>query len=287
MAACVKAFDLVVRVAGLIASAVGEAFERYDSEDSGSDSGVLSELTTDARKSKMQHPLDNPVWHALTGPHARFAIGRGAARHYPREIAPFSAIEHASDQAYADLAVDLPQGVEARIVRPENGPLPAGWVAISANPLQQMILPTGGLPPHMTPHAMPLGLDDATDMLALVAITRPGPFGRRTVELGNYLGVRDAGGRLIGMAGERLRLPGYVELSAICVHPDARGQGLGAALTVMVARAARIRGEVPFLHVYPDNPARVLYERLGFQVRSTLWVLWRQPLAPEAGSWRS
>jgi ribosomal protein S18 acetylase RimI-like enzyme len=230
----------------------------------------------------MSHPLDNPIWHALTGPHANFAIGRGAARRYPREIAPFAAIAEPDAAAYADLAADLPPGAEARLFRPEDEPVPSGWEALGSNPLPQMILSSDLPGPHpVEASAVPLGLGDAADMFALAEATKPGPFYPRTVELGGYIGVRDPNGRLIAMAGERLRLPGYAELSAICVHPDARGQGLGAALTLRVARAVLARGEVPFLHVWPDNPARALYARIGFIVRATLWVLWRRPIAEE------
>jgi ribosomal protein S18 acetylase RimI-like enzyme len=225
--------------------------------------------------------LDNPVWHALTGPHAHLAIGRGAARRYPPDIAPFSAIADPTAAAYADLAVDLPSGSEALLVRPENEPVPGGWEARDARSLEQMILSPDRPLPEPQPaerQAMPLGLKDADDMLALVEVTKPGPFGRRTVELGHYVGVRDSGGRLIAMAGERFRLPGYVELSAVCVHPDARGQGLGGALSLHVVRAALARGETPILHVWPDNPAKTLYGRIGFRLRATLWLLWRRPI---------
>jgi predicted GNAT family acetyltransferase len=84
------------------------------------------------------------------------------------------------------------------------------------------------------------------------------------------------------MAGERFRLPGYVELSAICVHPEARRRGLGGVLTRTLMRRALARGEAPFLHVFPDNPAAALYARLGFRERATLWVLWRRPVGPPA-----
>jgi predicted GNAT family acetyltransferase len=121
-------------------------------------------------------------------------------------------------------------------------------------------------------------------MLVLAEVAKPGPFSSRTPELGHYAGVRDAAGRLLAMAGERLRLPGYVELSGICVAPDARGQGLGAALTLHLARAALARGEAPFLHVFPDNPAVALYAQLGFQLRRKLWVLWHRPIANEGAA---
>lgn len=229
----------------------------------------------------MDHPLDNPVWHALTTAHADIAIGRGAARHYPRDAAPFSALAEPSATAYAALAEDLAPGVEARLFRPTDEALPTGWEALSARPIRQMILDPGSLPAVLPAEmtAIALGPGDAEDMLALADAAKPGPFGRRTVTLGQYAGIRDARGRLVAMAGERFRLPGHVELSAICVHPEARGQGLGAALTLRLSRAALFRGERPFLHVFPDNAAATLYRRLGFRDRATLQVLWRRPIA--------
>ena len=234
----------------------------------------------------MEHQLDNPVWYALTGPQAGFAVGRGAARHYPRDMAPFSAVDASTPAAYADLAADLPYGLEARMFRPAGAPAPPGWTVVSARPILQMVADSDSL---LTVHpaesrSSPLGLADASDMQALAEITKPGPFGPRTPELGRYVGLRDAAGRLLAMAGERFRLSGHVELSGICVHPDARGQGLGAALTLHLARAALARGEAPFLHVFPDNPAAALYERLGFRHRAKLWVLWHRPLPNAAGA---
>lgn len=228
----------------------------------------------------MPDPLDNPIWHALIGPHAAIAFGRGAARHYPRQMSPFSAIAEPTEAAYADLAADLPPGAEVRLFRPAQEPTPRGWETLGATPLEQMILPSIAVPPHHLPaeaRAVSLGQDAAAEMLALVEMTRPGPFGPRTAELGHYIGVRDADGRLVAMAGERLRLSGHTEISAVCVHPDARGQGLAAALIFCLARAVFARGQVPFLHVFPDNPARELYARLGFRPRATLWVMWRRP----------
>jgi ribosomal protein S18 acetylase RimI-like enzyme len=231
----------------------------------------------------MEHQLDNPVWHALTGPQAGFALGRGAARHYPRDMAPFSAINESTPAAYADLAAHLPYGLEARIFCPAEEPAPPGWIVVSARPILQMIADTDSL---LTVHPaesrlVPLALADASDMQALVEATKPGPFSTRTPELGRYVGIRDAAGQLLAMAGERFRLSGHVELSGICVHPCARGQGLAAALTLHLARAALARGEAPFLHVFPDNPAGTLYTRLGFRHRAKLWVLWHRPISNE------
>jgi ribosomal protein S18 acetylase RimI-like enzyme len=225
--------------------------------------------------------LDNPVWHALTGPHAGFAVGCGKARHYPRDIAPFSGIAEATPAAYANLAVDLPPHTEARLFRPKNEPPPLGWEVLRAHPIVQMVCDGKELPPDGDPDTRIVRLcpRDVPAMAALVETTKPGPFASRTPELGVYIGLRDPrGGQLIAMGGERLRVESHVELSAIAVHPAARGRGLGAAITAHLARSAIARGEIPFLHVFPNNPALRLYRRLGFRERATLWVLWHRPV---------
>jgi predicted GNAT family acetyltransferase len=112
-----------------------------------------------------------------------------------------------------------------------------------------------------------LDAGDVPDMLALVEVTHPGPFGPRTIELGEYIGVRRQG-ILVAMAGERMRLDGFTEISAVCVHPSCRGQGLAAELVSTLVRSIASRGETPFLHVFNSNRAAIeLYLKLGFVLR--------------------
>ncbi|HXC40060.1 MAG TPA: GNAT family N-acetyltransferase [Burkholderiales bacterium] len=224
-----------------------------------------------------EHPLDNPVWHALRGPHARFAFGTGKALHYAREVAPFSAIAEPSPEAYADLAVDLPEGGVARLFRPFEEPLPEGWEQVDGYRMLQMVAEEEGPLPQGGPPVMSLSAHDAADMQELADLTKPGPFGPRTFELGSYIGVREEG-RLIAMAGERMRAGGFVELSAVCTHPDARGRGLAQLLMRQLMHRIFKWGEQPFLHVRVENTARALYERLGFKLRREVMVLWRKPL---------
>ena len=114
-----------------------------------------------------------------------------------------------------------------------------------------------------------LGPSDVPEMLHLTEQTQPGPFGPRTHELGQYIGIR-VDGALVAMAGERMRLDGAVEISAVCVSPDHRGKGYAAFLVAWLVRKLRAEGSTPFLHVFTDNPAIALYERLGFRTRKTL-----------------
>jgi ribosomal protein S18 acetylase RimI-like enzyme len=233
--------------------------------------------------STFDHPLDNPVWHALRGPHARFAVQHGLALHYQREVAAFSAFDASSMQAYADLARDLPAGAEARLVRREVDPLPDDWIEVNHMPLLQMMAVQADVELVEGPAFVSLGPQHAGAAASLVELTKPGPFGPRTLEMGRYIGIfeDDEGGELLAMAGERMHLQGYIEMSAICTHPRARGRRLAEYLMRHMMHAALARGERPFLHVLPDNGAAIaLYRRLGFDVRAEMHYLWRKPRTP-------
>jgi predicted GNAT family acetyltransferase len=117
-----------------------------------------------------------------------------------------------------------------------------------------------------------LGDADAPDMLALAQLTEPGPFLAHTHMMGTFHGVR-VDGRLVAMAGERMRAPGFTELSGVCTHPDFRGRGFARQLSAVVAADIQARGETPFLHAWRDNhPAIALYASLGFRLRAEVDV---------------
>jgi len=222
--------------------------------------------------------LNNPVWHALAGPQANWAERKGRAVRFVPDAAPFFAIGRAAPEAYADLRVILRNAAEARLFRPHPEATPKGWRKTFEKPILQMVLPaTVGLPPD-APGICALGRGDRADMMELARTTKPGPFGPRTHELGAYIGIR-RDGRLVGMAGERFRLQGHTEISAVAVDPSWRGQGFGRALTAALASAIRRAGKIPLLHVFADNtPALKLYESIGFTTRAELTIVW---LAPE------
>lgn len=209
--------------------------------------------------------LDNAVWHSLAGAHASFAERVSRAARYEPDVSVFGGIGDEGDRAWDDLSkVVGPSGV-AVLFRVEVPPLPKAWTRLDGGRGHQMVLRE--LAAVDVPECRPLGTADVGEMLALVELTRPGPFAVRTVELGGYVGVFD-GSRLVAMAGQRLAPAGFREISAVCTHPDFRGRGLAAGLTALVAQRILERGERPFLHHAADNdPARRVYEAIGFEFR--------------------
>ena len=214
--------------------------------------------------------LDNPVWHALTTHHAPLALGTGLARRYPPDIAPFVALENASDAAFADLATIVAAG-EKLVLRgfelPSDVP---GWTIHTRKLIVQMV--SEAPMPEIASDAQILTLSEADvpDMLRLVDEAKPGPFLPRTIRLGTYLGIRKDG-KLIAMAGERMYPPGYREISAVCTHPKHRGKGYARLLMSRLMARERREGDVPILHVMPENlGAQRVYESLGFRKRRDL-----------------
>jgi len=211
------------------------------------------------------HPLDNPAWSSLNGPHAGFAERSGVAARYPADVSPFAGLPEDPDaQAWAGLAELVAPGGAVVLTGPQHRP-PPGWTATALVPGVQFDgSAIAGAP---DPEAVRLTEADVPEMIDLVRRTEPGPFEKRTRELGTYLGIR-RGGALVAMAGERMHPPGWTEISAVCTDPAHRGQGLAARLTLAVAAGIRARGEVPFLHTGAHNaPAIRLYEALGFVLR--------------------
>lgn len=212
------------------------------------------------------HPLDRPVWNSLTGSHAHFAIGMGDALRYQPAVHFFAAVADARPAGMAALARLLPAGGTLGLVEATADDPPPGTRIRSRAAIDQMVLTT------LTTAGAPAQFDDlrdtdAPDMLALATLTAPGPFFAETHRMGAFIGIRRAG-QLAAMAGERSRPPGFTEVSAVCTHPDHRGQGYARALMQIVITRILARGEHAFLHVYASNTGAIaLYEALGFRFR--------------------
>jgi predicted GNAT family acetyltransferase len=217
------------------------------------------------------HPLDYPIWTALTTTQQALAEGDASARRYPTEITPFAATADMSPESFAALrALMSPQDI-AVLFTPDAVKLPTGFKVALADTGEQMI----GTPvetPADGVDIVTLGADDVPAMIELTALTKPGPFSARTHELGTFLGIR-VDGQLVAMAGERMKPAHYTEMTAVCVHPSHRGRGYGQMLLSAISRQIVSRGEIPFLHVFTNNHSAIaLYRRQGMEIRRRLHV---------------
>ncbi|WP_349426944.1 GNAT family N-acetyltransferase [Microbacterium sp. LWS13-1.2] len=210
--------------------------------------------------------LDNAPWHALTGPHASFAIGDDLVRRYPEDVAPFVAVRTWDDPGVWTALVDLVgPGTEIGLSG-YDGEVPDGWEVVGQGEGVQLV-ETDALQTRPDAEAILLGAEDAADMLAIVERNQPGPFRPRTYELGRYVGIRREG-RLIAMAGERLHPEGWTEISAVAVDAEHRRQGLASRLVLDVAFHIQQRGDRALLHAAASNAGAIAaYERLGFALR--------------------
>jgi ribosomal protein S18 acetylase RimI-like enzyme len=220
------------------------------------------------------HPLDNPTRSALEGPQSAIAERKGRVLRYPPDFCPFYGMpDEPTAQDWADAgALAGPGGLVT--LAATMIPFPEHWELTWGSEGVQMVAgePAGRtvLANHVGPaddEIVRLGPADVPEALDLAERTKPGPFQPRTIELGTYLGIRRAGA-LVAMAGERLRLSGFTEISAVCTDGAWRGHGFGSQLTLAVAAGIRARGEVPFLHAVAANTNAIrLYEQLGFEHR--------------------
>ncbi|HEY4226262.1 MAG TPA: GNAT family N-acetyltransferase [Pseudolysinimonas sp.] len=214
--------------------------------------------------------LDNPAWNALIGPEAALATRIGNAARFDPEMSPFAGLADGDPASWADLARLVGPGGAIVLTGGPQSPPPAWGEAFRvvgsqmiADSIEPLLLADDG-------ELVELGDADAPAMLDLATRTRPGPFESRTHEFGGYLGVYREG-RLVAMAGERLRPPGFTEISAVCTDESARGEGLAGRLVRAVATNIERRGETPMLHVAGSNAGAIrLYEKLGFRSRTPI-----------------
>ncbi len=203
--------------------------------------------------------------------HADFALGGDLARRYPAKIAPMAGVREISNASLNALAALMRPGDVVGLFGPEPVSEAGDLLVVSHKHIDQMICDRQDNSPQTGP-VTELTPADVPDMLHLVELTKPGPFSAGAIMLGSYLGIRCAG-KLIAMAGERMRFDGFTEISAVCTHPGHRGCGYASSLVRALVRQIITRGETPFLHLYSDNTiAAALYTKLGFALQRRLIV---------------
>lgn len=223
--------------------------------------------------------LDNPIWSALNGVQRALGQGNELAARFANDVSPLAGMAAPTADCFAALKTLIGPGEAVVLFLTEDPSLPESWTAVHRDLMLQMVWSGGDLADAVEPGdgARSLKKADVPEMLALTAMTAPGPFLPRTIEMGNYFGQFQQG-RLAAMAGERLHPAGWQEMSAVCTHPEFRGRGLAGLALRRAVQCALVRGDRPFLHVRTSNRTAIrLYERLGFAARRMLHLIVVEP----------
>lgn len=223
----------------------------------------------------MPHILDNMIWNAMTTGNRDIAIVDGELGLYQPDIAPFAGLKELTNENLDKLYAIVPSGKRVAISYPDTLSLDKDkWTTLQHMDVTQMVYerPVAAFTTTASNMILPLDNEHIPEMLELTALTKPGPFLQRTILFGNYFGIF-VDGRLAAMAGQRMHPLPYMEVSAVCTHPDFRGHGYARALMLHVMKIILGNSFIPFLHVLTSNTGAIhLYESIGFRTRTRLFI---------------
>lgn len=212
--------------------------------------------------------LNNPVWNGLTSGNRLLANGNNAVKYFDKEVSPLIGMSDYSQANFDALYEMIPAGRVLATVSTEEITIPQNWKVIRHIKILQMVF-DAPIPQTTTGQQfVSLQKQHVPGMMALTKLTNPGPFAERTIDFGNYEGIF-SNGELIAMAGQRMQPLPYIEISAVCTHPNHHGKGYaGRLITSQIQKITALSG-TPFLHVRGDNETAIkLYQKLGFYIRT-------------------
>jgi ribosomal protein S18 acetylase RimI-like enzyme len=219
----------------------------------------------------MEHVLDNPAWNALISGNSNLSYGNEHVKYFDREVSPFAAFKENSEEHFRTLYERIPEGRVLLFISPVEIEIPAPWKTLNRIKGIQMICDTQIEQGEPSLKLIPLTGEHVPQMLALTKLTNPGPFASRTIDFGHYQGVFD-GDKLVAMAGQRLHVFNFAEISAVCTHPDYLGRGYAKQLLIYQINRIKAASEIPFLHVRYDNDRAIkVYKNLGFSTRREIY----------------
>lgn len=218
----------------------------------------------------MQHPLNNPVWHALNSGNTNLAFGNEKVKYFDLRVSPFVGLRENSVDNFKILNDILSTNQPIGFISEVELDIAHGWKLIRYVKCLQMVYNSGRPFDLENTNLIPLTDVHIPQMLALTKLTKPGPFDERTIDFGHYVGIFERE-KLVAMGGQRLHSMPYHEISAICTDPDFLGKG--HASKILKFHINRVLNEegIPFLHVRHDNHRAIqVYEKLGFDTRIQL-----------------
>jgi ribosomal protein S18 acetylase RimI-like enzyme len=219
----------------------------------------------------MEHILDNPAWNALISGNKYLSNGNDQVKYFNKEVSPFAALKENSVGNFRLLYEALPADRIILFITPVEIKIPGPWKVLRYIKGLQMVCDTGVEQDKVQLQLMPLTDQHVVQMRALTKLTNPGPFESRTIDFGHYYGIFDDD-KLVAMAGQRLHVLDYAEISAVCTHPDYASKGYARQLLLHQIHRIKAASNIPFLHVRYDNQRAIkIYESLGFSTRRAVY----------------
>ena len=214
----------------------------------------------------MEDILYNPVYNALLSGDAALGNGTTNVKYFDEQVSPFAGFREDYENGFHDLHGLLPADRKILFATPQLIQEPQGWKFIDQIKGVQFIFDGEAEPGDHSHKLVALGKEHIPMMMNLATLTKPGPFGLRTIEFGHYHGIF-VNEQLVAMTGQRMHVDQYTEISAVCTHPDHLGKGYAASLILHQLNLILSQGKQAFLHVREDNSRAIaLYKRLGFSV---------------------
>jgi len=219
----------------------------------------------------MEHVLDNPAWNALISGNEQLSYGNGQVRYFDKQVSPFAAFKENTADNFRSLYEMLPHNGPVLFVTPVEVDIPGQWKVLQVIKGLQMVYDVERKQDDVKAELVPLADGHVPQMIALTKLTNPGPFAEKTIDFGHYRGVFE-NDELVAMAGQRLHVFNYAEVSAVCTHPDHTGKGYARQLLLSHINRIKAASEIPFLHVRYDNERAIkVYESLGFFTRTEVY----------------
>lgn len=218
----------------------------------------------------METLLDNPVYHALTSGDNSLSHGENVAKYFDESVSPFAGFPMDYKSGFDDLYNELPPGRRILYATINEIDIPANWQLAAYIKGSQFVFDDMNYSVQPSQIPVPLTDEHTAEMVALAALTKPGPFNLRTIDFGYYYGFFEEG-KLVAMTGQRLHPGNYAEVSAVCTHPGHLGKGYATALLQHQLLLICKQEKMPFLHVRSDNERAIgVYESLGFRLRGPM-----------------
>jgi ribosomal protein S18 acetylase RimI-like enzyme len=216
----------------------------------------------------MEHVLDNPAWHALISGNSNLAYGTDRVKFFDKDVAPFVGFNENSAESFDELYHLIIHDGLVMFISSKPVTIPGKWKMLRHIPCLQMVY--DGSIAQVDDHLTTLTNDHIPQMMELTQLTKPGPFLSRTIEFGHYQGMFE-NKKLVAMAGQRMAPLPYVEVSAVCTHPDHLSKGFAKRLLLSQVNQIIKQGNIPFLHVRDDNYRAInVYKNLGFSTRTDM-----------------